>query len=64
MKQAMDARAIALAHYRRSLTVDPGLGWHARRRLLIARRRTMATLDGVAPQIAATLRRTKARIAA
>lgn len=64
VKQAMDARTIALAHYRRSLTVDPGLRWHARRRLLITRRRAIAAIDGMAPQIAAHLRLAKRRLAA
>lgn len=40
-KQAADQRALRLAHYRRSLTVDSGLGWAVHRRHVLLRRRVL-----------------------
>jgi 2-polyprenyl-6-methoxyphenol hydroxylase-like FAD-dependent oxidoreductase len=59
-KQAMDARALGLAHYRRSLTVDTSFSWRTRRQAMYMRRRLMDGLDGISPILAATLRMARA----
>jgi 2-polyprenyl-6-methoxyphenol hydroxylase-like FAD-dependent oxidoreductase len=59
-KQAMDARALGLAHYRRSLTVDTSFSWRTRRQAMYMRRRLMDGLDGISPILAAKLRTARA----
>jgi 2-polyprenyl-6-methoxyphenol hydroxylase-like FAD-dependent oxidoreductase len=59
-KQAMDARALGLAHYRRSLTVDTSLNWRTRRQVMYVRRRMMSGLDRISPSLAARLRKARA----
>jgi 2-polyprenyl-6-methoxyphenol hydroxylase-like FAD-dependent oxidoreductase len=41
IKQAADRRALRLAHYRRSLTLETGLGWAVHRRQVLLRRRAL-----------------------
>jgi 2-polyprenyl-6-methoxyphenol hydroxylase-like FAD-dependent oxidoreductase len=41
VKQAADRRALRLAHYRRSLTVDTGLRWALHRQQVLLRRRVL-----------------------
>jgi 2-polyprenyl-6-methoxyphenol hydroxylase-like FAD-dependent oxidoreductase len=60
-KQAMDARALALAHYRRSLTIETSWRWQLHRQQLYWRRRALAGLDRLTPGIAARLRQLRAR---
>ena len=55
-KQAADASALAQAKYRRSLTVDTGLAWRARRLLLVWRRRLVDRLGRLSPGMVARLR--------
>jgi 2-polyprenyl-6-methoxyphenol hydroxylase-like FAD-dependent oxidoreductase len=55
-KQAMDARALAMADFRRSLTIDTGLAWTARRRSQYLRRSALYSIEGVSPALARTLR--------
>ncbi|MDR3473092.1 MAG: NAD(P)/FAD-dependent oxidoreductase [Devosia sp.] len=62
-KQAMDAHALALAHYRRSLTIDTSLGWRAHRQMAYARRRVLGALDRVSPGLVSRLRSLRARAA-
>jgi 2-polyprenyl-6-methoxyphenol hydroxylase-like FAD-dependent oxidoreductase len=40
-KQAADARALRLAHYRRSLTLETGLRWAVHRQQVLLRRRAL-----------------------
>lgn len=56
LKLAADASALAQAKYRRSLTVDTGLAWRARRLLLVWRRRTLDRLGRLSPTAIARLR--------
>ncbi len=46
-KQAMDAHAIALANFRRNLTIDTRLSWQARRAAQFVRRGIVGRLRGV-----------------
>jgi 2-polyprenyl-6-methoxyphenol hydroxylase-like FAD-dependent oxidoreductase len=41
VKQAADRRALRLAHYRRSLTLETGLGWAVHRQQVLLRRRAL-----------------------
>jgi 2-polyprenyl-6-methoxyphenol hydroxylase-like FAD-dependent oxidoreductase len=56
VKRASDRRAAQLADYRRSLTVETGLGWEWHRRGLYARRRLLGWVDQASPQLAARMR--------
>jgi 2-polyprenyl-6-methoxyphenol hydroxylase-like FAD-dependent oxidoreductase len=60
-KQAMDARALALAHYRRSLTIDTSGAWRLRRQLARTRRRLVAGLDRLSPALVDRLRTARTR---
>ena len=55
VKQAADARASRLAHYRRALTIKTGLYWTMRRQQLYLRRRALAWIDQRSPAWAARL---------
>jgi 2-polyprenyl-6-methoxyphenol hydroxylase-like FAD-dependent oxidoreductase len=55
-KQAMDMHGLQLADFRRSLTIDTGLRWQARRQLHFGRRRIMHGIDSLAPSFATRLR--------
>ncbi|HVW57700.1 MAG TPA: NAD(P)/FAD-dependent oxidoreductase [Rhizobiaceae bacterium] len=55
-KQAMDMHGLQLADFRRSLTIDTGLRWHARRQFHFGRRRIMHGIDSLAPSLATRLR--------
>lgn len=57
LKQAADASSLAQAKYRRSLTVDTGLAWRARRLLLVWRRRMLDRLGRLSPTAIARLRK-------
>ena len=63
IKQAMDAHALALAEYRRALTVEADFRWSLRRQAMLLRRRLLGLIDQVSPNGAARLRalRTAAR---
>ena len=56
VKQAMDARALALAHYRRNLTIDTRLGWRLHRGAAYAQRRFINGLDRLSPEFVTRLR--------
>jgi 2-polyprenyl-6-methoxyphenol hydroxylase-like FAD-dependent oxidoreductase len=56
VKLAVDADAMRLAHYRRSLTVDPGLRWNLERRKHFTRRRIIGWMDRVTPGLTRQLR--------
>jgi 2-polyprenyl-6-methoxyphenol hydroxylase-like FAD-dependent oxidoreductase len=56
IKRAADARAARLADYRRSLTVDTGLGWEIHRRQVFLRRRVVDWLDQLSPGWTARMR--------
>ena len=56
VKRAVDAQAMRLAHYRRSLTVDPGLRWNLHRRQHFMRRRLVGLIDRVSPGLAGQLK--------
>jgi 2-polyprenyl-6-methoxyphenol hydroxylase-like FAD-dependent oxidoreductase len=55
-KLAVDAQAMRLAHYRRSLTVDPSLRWNLRRRQHFLRRRLVGLMDRIGPALAGQLK--------
>ena len=55
-KLAVDAQAIRLAHYRRSLTVDPSLRWSLHRRQHFMRRRLVGWMDRLSPNLASQLK--------
>ena len=55
-KLAVDAEAMRLAHYRRSLTVDPSLRWNLHRRQHFTRRRLVGWMDRLSPSLASQLR--------
>lgn len=63
VKRAVDAQAMRLAHFRRSLTVDPSLRWNLHRRQHFMRRRLVGWMDRLSPgltgQIASYARRRK-----
>ncbi len=59
-KQAMDSRALALAEYRRALTVETNFGWSLRRQAMFLRRRFIALIDQLSPRGAARLRALRA----
>ncbi|MGQ0674611.1 MAG: hypothetical protein ACT4N4_00745, partial [Rhodospirillales bacterium] len=44
-KRACDARSLAWSEYRRSITIDPSLGWEVHRRRVYLRRRVQGWLD-------------------
>jgi 2-polyprenyl-6-methoxyphenol hydroxylase-like FAD-dependent oxidoreductase len=56
VKTAVDAEAMRLAHYRRSLTVDRSLRWNLERRKHFTRRRVVGWIDQISPGITAQLR--------
>jgi hypothetical protein len=60
-KQAMDSHALALASYRRSLTVDISPAWRIRRSAVYARRHLVERLDRLNPGLVAKLRQLRAR---
>lgn len=55
-KQAMDAHALALADYRRNLTIETDLRWRTRRQIHFARRRLMNEINRISPSLAESLR--------
>jgi 2-polyprenyl-6-methoxyphenol hydroxylase-like FAD-dependent oxidoreductase len=55
-KRTVDAQAMRLAHYRRSLTVDRSLRWNLRRRQHFLRRRLVGLVDRMRPALAAQLK--------
>lgn len=55
-KQAVDAHALGIADFRRSLTIDTTLPWRARRRALYARRGIMEGIERLSPSLARGLR--------
>jgi 2-polyprenyl-6-methoxyphenol hydroxylase-like FAD-dependent oxidoreductase len=55
-KQAMDARALALADFRRSFTIDTSLAWRARRQAQYLRRGVMHGVERLSPTLAARLK--------
>lgn len=55
-KLAMDAYALSQAEYRRSLTIETGIKWEARRQAQFLRRRLLHGLDRLSPPLAASLR--------
>ncbi len=55
-KCAVDAQAMRLAHYRRSLTVDPSLRWNLYRRHHFMRRRWIGWMDRASPGLTDQLR--------
>jgi 2-polyprenyl-6-methoxyphenol hydroxylase-like FAD-dependent oxidoreductase len=55
-KQASDAGALALADYRRNLTVATSPAWRARRTLQVLRRRLLDRIETVSPGAKARLR--------
>jgi 2-polyprenyl-6-methoxyphenol hydroxylase-like FAD-dependent oxidoreductase len=61
VKRGVDAEAMRLAHYRRSLTVDPSLRWNLERRKHFMRRRVVSWMDRVTPGLANQLRSYKRR---
>jgi 2-polyprenyl-6-methoxyphenol hydroxylase-like FAD-dependent oxidoreductase len=56
VKQAMDADAMRLAHYRRSLTIDPSIRWNLRRRQHFMRRRLVGWMDRMSPGLTRQLK--------
>ena len=60
-KRAMDDHVLALARYRRRLTVDTSPAWRLQRQVLYTRRRLIDRLDRVSPGLVARLRSLKAR---
>lgn len=63
VKREMDARALALAEYRRGLTVGEGLRWTLHRRVTYMRRRAFGLLDRVSPSLVGRLRALRQRAA-
>ncbi len=59
VKQAMDAYGLQQADFRRSLTIDSGLRWQARRQVHFSKRRILNEIDRISPNLAAVLRRLK-----
>ena len=55
-KKAVDAHAIELANYRRSLTIGTGLGWRARRQVQRIRRRAVHHVERLSPALVARAR--------
>jgi 2-polyprenyl-6-methoxyphenol hydroxylase-like FAD-dependent oxidoreductase len=55
-KRAVDADSMGLAHYRRSLTVDPSLRWNLHRRQHFMRRRVVGWVDRVSPGLVGQLK--------
>jgi 2-polyprenyl-6-methoxyphenol hydroxylase-like FAD-dependent oxidoreductase len=55
-KLAVDAQAMRLAHYRRSLTVDGSLRWHLQRRRHFTGRRLLGWINRMRPGLADQLR--------
>jgi 2-polyprenyl-6-methoxyphenol hydroxylase-like FAD-dependent oxidoreductase len=60
IKEAMDAQALAMAKFRRSLTVDISIGWRTRRQVSFLRRQALHTIDRVSPPLAARIRALRA----
>ena len=56
VKQAVDADAMRLAHYRRSLTIDPSIQWNLRRRQHFMRRRLVGWMDRMSPALTRQLK--------
>ena len=56
VKRAVDADAMRLAHYRRSLTIDPSLRWNLQRRQHFMRRRIVSWMDRVSPGLSGRLK--------
>ena len=56
VKRAVDADAMRLAHYRRSLTIDPSLRWNLHRRQHFMRRRIVSWMDRLSPGLAGQLK--------
>jgi 2-polyprenyl-6-methoxyphenol hydroxylase-like FAD-dependent oxidoreductase len=56
VKQAVDASALRLAHYRRSLTVDPSIQWNLRRGQHFMRRRIVGWMDRMSPDLTRRLK--------
>ena len=59
-KRAVDAHAIELANYRRSLTVETGLRWSTHRRMEIFRRRAIHQVERLSPGFVARARALRA----
>jgi 2-polyprenyl-6-methoxyphenol hydroxylase-like FAD-dependent oxidoreductase len=55
-KLAVDAQAMRLAHFRRSLTVDPSLRWNLHRRQHFLRRRLVGLMDRMRPALVRQLK--------
>jgi 2-polyprenyl-6-methoxyphenol hydroxylase-like FAD-dependent oxidoreductase len=55
-KMAVDAYAMRLAHYRRSLTLDPSLRWDLHRRQHFMRRRVIGWMNRVSPRLTGQLK--------
>lgn len=55
-KLAADADAMRLAHYRRSLTVDPSMRWNLHRRQHFMRRRVVGWMDRLSPALTRELK--------
>jgi len=60
VKAAMDAYALGLADYRRSLTIDTSFQWRARRQAQFLRRQLMHGLESLSPPLAAGIRSLRA----
>jgi len=56
VKRAVDADAMRLAHFRRSLTIDPSLRWNLQRRQHFMRRRIVSWMDRMNPKLAGPLK--------
>ncbi len=56
VKQAMDEHGLAQARFRRSLTIETGLRWRARRQVHFSQRRILHGIDRLSPNLAARLR--------
>ena len=60
-KQAVDAHALGIADFRRSLTIDTTLSWRARRRVLYTRRGVMEGIERLSPSLARSIRAARSR---
>jgi 2-polyprenyl-6-methoxyphenol hydroxylase-like FAD-dependent oxidoreductase len=60
-KQAMDVHALALADYRRSLTIDTSLAWATRRQAQYLRRGVMHRVEQLSPRLATRIRSLRRR---
>jgi hypothetical protein len=56
VKQSVDAQAIQMAGYRRSLTIDTSLRWTLQRQRHFLRRRLVGWIDQLSPGLVAHLK--------